>query len=196
MTCQQQRLGMRQQTDRHLLPEERMAHLFLFTLLPGDQNLPACRVVHTHFDAFRNLKTFRPHLSAVNERQNEAIGKRRAQFFHQVERKARAAGPQSVQESDLWIKTNTLQRTAHIVHEKRIDKGKEGIDWIERRTPTARSKGKRILLRENQMIEDIKIDAGSIAFEPANLVDGQFGIESVCNESKAPCGLAKRLGGG
>ena len=112
---QQEGLGIRQQTQRNSFVEERMQDLFLLPGLPGYQDLFAGSITHDDATGLRADKSVPRDLAAIDEGNGEPVGEHRAQFFHQVERKAGTARAVAMQKAHRGVEPDGFQRGRKIV---------------------------------------------------------------------------------
>ena len=112
-----------------------------------------------------------PYLAAVDQRKGEPVGEHRAQFLHQVEGKAGAAGPVAVQEAHGRIEPDALGRAAAIMGEQRVEEGEQGVDRVERRPARAAMETQCRVGDADQVVEDVEIDIGRLALVAAQRVD-------------------------
>ena len=78
-------------------------------LVAADHQLPRL-VCQLDCTTFRFAEIVRPNLLIVHQRQYQPVRYQRAEVFHQVERQARPARPERVQEGKGGVETVGLQR--------------------------------------------------------------------------------------
>ncbi len=76
-----------------MLFKKRMQNLLLLALLPGNQNLLSRVVIHHHPAGLLLVEAVYGHLAAIDQTQNQAVRQYGSEFFRQIQREARAAGP-------------------------------------------------------------------------------------------------------
>src|SRR6478609_5956545 len=79
-------LELGKETDGGFLVEEGMVDLVLFALLPGSEDFFAGVVLEKDRAVFLDVEILEGDLLAVEERERGAVGEKRPEFLHQVER--------------------------------------------------------------------------------------------------------------
>src|SRR4051812_44251300 len=106
---------MRHETERCSLVKERVLALFLLALLPCRENGLATAIRKQNGAAVARLKVIRTQLPAVEQRQRQAVGQHRPEFFHEVECKAWPARTFAMQKTDRRVEAHAFDGTAAIV---------------------------------------------------------------------------------
>ena len=130
-------LEVGQHADGGFFVEERMVDFVLFAFLPGGEDGFAGIFLEEDGAVFLDVEIAEGDLLAVDEGKRGAVGEVGAEFLHEVEGQRRAAGAVAMQEPALGIETATFERAPAIVHEQCIEKGKQRVDGIERRSARA-----------------------------------------------------------
>ncbi len=126
---------MGEESNRCLLPEERMFEMLLLPLLVGyDERLP-CSFLHMHASSRTDMEVSARYLLSIDGSEHCPVRQRCPEFLHDVESQAFSSGTISVEKADLGIKSDTLASRTHVVTQNPIGKRKHGIGWIPRGTP-------------------------------------------------------------
>lgn len=126
---------MRQKPDGSLLVQKRVIDFILFALLPSGEDFLAGIFLEKNCTVFLGVKVLGSYLLAVEEGKRRAVGQEGAELFHEIESQRGTTGAIPVEEAALGVEAAGFQRTAAIVHEQGIEKGQQGVDWIEWWTP-------------------------------------------------------------
>ena len=105
----------------------------LLALLPGGKESLSGFVRKINSPVFLSSKITFGDRAQIDERQNEAIRKWRAQLLKQIERERRAARAQRMQKSYGRVEPHGFQRAGDLQTQDAVCKGKQSIHWIQRR---------------------------------------------------------------
>lgn len=147
---------------------------FALALLIGGEHAFAGVVVHVYGTAFAALEAGGLDLLAVDQGQDQAIGQERAQFLHQVEGQARAAGTVPVQEADRRVQAHPLQGRGYVVGQQGVEEREQGVDVVQGRAAAAATVAERLLLGGDQVVEHAEVGVRRFAFQAAYPVQVGF----------------------
>ncbi len=167
---EEERLDMGQKPDFDLLAKERVDDGLLLLFLPREKDGLARVIAHFHGAGFGGLEVLGAELLQVDERERHAVGQWRAELLHEIERKAVPARAQGVEESDLRIEADALQRAGAVVRQKRVEERQQGVHRIERRAAVAVLDRERLALGDKKHVEGLEILGGCLALDAAHLV--------------------------
>src|ERR1019366_8857651 len=169
---QKHRLHKGQESHFHLFTQKRMLDFFLLPFLVSHQHLFACSVIHEDGPGFGLLKPLTSNLLEVHEGKGQAISEYRPEFLHEVEGQAGAARAVPVEVADRRIEPYRLERGGYVMRQEGIEKRKQSIQIVERRTAAAFMEEEVFFLRRNEMIEYLEVGAGRVSFHSAHRVEG------------------------
>ena len=87
-----------------------MRYGLLTPLLPGAQERPPPFIGEEYGAALLPVAVLAGEDPLIHAREHEAVRIDATQFLHEIEREAGPPGPRTVQEADIWIKPDALQR--------------------------------------------------------------------------------------
>ena len=134
-------------------------------------------------------------LFSVEEGDGEAVGEEGAEFFHEVEGEAGAAGAVAVEEADLWVEAGGDEGGGAVVGEEGVEEGEEGVGGVGGGAADAAWEG------EAGGGEEVAVDGegagGGVAFEAAEGVEvwGWRGLDAGEDEGELVGGGVEVLGG-
>src|SRR5579875_742609 len=134
-----------------------MLYFFLLSRLPRRDDGLACAIHEKDSITLLFKKIIPLHLAAVDQRQDEPISDRRTEFLHHVERETGTAWPVGMEKSDRGIQPNAFQCGFHIMAEKRIDEGQEGVYTVARRASAATCEAEGFLVADDHLIKDREV---------------------------------------
>ena len=150
--------------------QERVLQGFLFSALPGAEKCTPALVIEQNGAAFLFLKMPVCYDFSVYTRKHKTVGVGAAQLFYQVKRKAAATRSLPVQESDIRVKPDALQRGCAIPRQKSIGKGQKRIDGVEWRAAAAPMERKCVPLLQNKAVKRVKISLCRLPLQPAQFL--------------------------
>jgi hypothetical protein len=148
--------------------------LLALALLPGGQHRLAAVLLQQNGTVLHHPEIAGPHFASVQHGERQPVRERRPQLFHEVERQARPAGPQAVQEASRGVQAHAFQGAAAVMHEQGVEEGEQRIGHIHRRPPAAAAEGERGIGDAQRMGEDAEIQRRRLAFLAAQPV--QIGL--------------------
>ena len=111
-----------------------------FLFLPGsDEFLPPC-FFQVGAAIFLFFKVCPPDDTVIDQRDHQTIHKNSAQFFHEVERQRLPPGTWCVQETDVCVQSDALERCRAVMGQQGIAEGEHGIYASDGRTFRAAGK--------------------------------------------------------
>jgi len=167
---------MKDQTDLHFLFQKGVLDDLFFPALISDNHLFAALGCQADLNPL-GFKVCFLHLFQIDQIQNQTIGKRGAELFHQIQRQAGAPRPVDVQIAHKGIQSHGLERGAHVRGQQYINKRQQGVDSIQRRSTVASVELKRVLLLQNQAIEHVEITVGRLALQTAQPLHIRTGLD-------------------
>ena len=173
MPGEQLSLNMRDEAERHGLPEKRMPKLVALALLPSDQHALSRLVGQAHAARLLDDEVARRKLAAVDQAERQTVGEHRPQLLHQIESETGAARPVGVEKTDLRVEPVRLEGRAAIMPEHRIEKGQQGVQPVQRGPTRTSAKTKFRIVDAHEMVEHAEIDQGRFPFYAAQ--DVHFG---------------------
>ena len=132
VTGEEAGLKLAEEADRGFFVEEGVGDFVLLAFLPGGEDFFAGRVFEEDRAVFFEIEILEGDLLAVEEGEGGAVCKEGAEFFHQVEGEGGAAGAVAVEEAALGIEAAGFEGAAAVVREEGVEKGKQGVDGVER----------------------------------------------------------------
>lgn len=136
MPCQQSGLQVGDKGPGYSPPEEWMRYLLLLPLLVAGEEISSSRLAERHPACRLCLEVAFRDLVSIHERENEAIGKWRPQFLHEIQRERWAPRSVAMKKARVGIESNARERRGAIVEQDGICKREQRIDRVPRR-PTA-----------------------------------------------------------
>ena len=158
--------------EADFLLEQGMVQFSLFAFLPSLDDFSSAFVGELDGAAFAFIKMFGLDLLAVDEGDGEAVGEPGAEFFHEVERGCRPAGPGGVEPADVGVEPGGGEGGETVVAQEGVEKGEEAVDFVARRAARAEGEGERLplLLEHGGEASEVKFCAN--AFGASDGVEG------------------------
>jgi len=187
--CKQERLHEEKNADRHLLAYERMQNFLALPFLIGNQQSFSGIVGHGHGTGFGSSEVGLVYFPQVNQRESKPVRNEGPEFLHQIQGAARSSRTVPVKETHGRIDSDRFQGRPNVMHHQRVDERKKAIHVIEGWTAVSFLKGERVLLGHNQVVEDIEVNPGRIAFnapQGIQIVRPVHGIEAIVEPLDRP----------
>ena len=153
---------MKKHPDVDLLIQKGMNDLLMFPLLVSHKHGLTGVVRHQDCTGVAFINALPLYLAQINQGEGQPVCQKGPEFLHHIQSQTWATGTIPVQKSYRRIKPHRLQGRPDVMHKERINEGQQGVDVVQRWPAVPLLKGKSVLLRYYQVIEDAEIDMGGV----------------------------------
>ena len=153
-----------------LFLQERVGDLLGLFCLPGAEKGFPPLVRQKNSAVFLLLKVLGGQELLVDAGEDEAVCINGPQFFHEIQRKAPAAGPGAMQKTDVGVQSDTAEGGGTIAGQQRVGEGEQGIHIVSGRPAIPGSEAEIIVLLEDHGVKTVEISLCGFAFQTAELI--------------------------